>query len=1537
MKAATKRILCYILLCLFVLTTITASLTFGRYTSEKASDNDYKGDIEYILGDAIIINTIEEFFQAIENGYSNIQLGDELDNPLIISGGMSGVVSDLIIDLNGHEIQRNNREPILDVKDGINLTIIDTSADKTGSLYNPVGSVLKVSGGTLTAAAGIFESGPRSGKRDDKGGRVEIDSNYDEYAVAEGSAWSAPSGGGFDSQADIKPVQLFKRPESGSGKYEPAGDALLPIIAPKDAKTTGTNLAVNGNMYFDENSKVGYPVDGTKIITKDTYLYYTFESENMQFTDTAASGSAEYYYQYYVKGDESNGTVNFDYATNQKKKDENNESDTRVPVTVYVYNSVKGSADKNNSYAAINMASGNLYARAGYYYSYFGEKDTYCVNATGGYMAVTQGQFNAFGNGVGIQCAYDSEAGANEYLNITQGTFYSQDGDTIRVSGGKLEIGTADITKDATDSADDWFANGSAINVSGGGVTVNNSLEIFVEGSGCAGISSDGAGAVTANKNCTITLKGDKNVGIYSGETDGTSQPVIIGSQSSGEVTANITLAEGSSKSYGIYSAGGNVYIAGGGGSATFTLSGTELQGIYSTGGSVNIANGTAGGEVTFTINSDNVYSGSDPTASDAPYSRAIYSNGGNINIGTNGKTIATFNLDGSYLQGIHANGGNVKICTADVADTSATFNLGSQAEKGATNITGIATGTAGGAAAIVNIGSNSSTFTLNAYGKTMSGIFAQGGAVNLLGEATFVLDGSGMGGIYSVGGAVVLGAQSGAKPAKFTLTGSSMRGISVSGEASSATFNGVTTVNMSDGINDSYGIAASQGTLTFNNSVNITAEGVSAAAYGIYATGAGSVVDIGGETNITYIGSATSSNAIHNVGGTVAISATTKITFNGGAKNSNGIYNGAEQNIAGGTIGLGYQLNDNNELAKANDTAEFTVDLSEATKSTGIYSADGTINISGSKYSSTINESPGAELDNASIYATAGEVNFAAAGEGGVTLTSDCLGIVIRGTLNFDSGNVKINTPNGTAIYVYQGSLTAAENVTVNITSGINGNGWGVEGAERQTNIYNGVFVNGGSLTASGTFNVTHTGVANDDVGNGMNDGITPGYEYRDFKIKSFAVRVESLPDSLIDTTVAINKANIQSIIKEENGKIIGGGGGLYVSGGTVTLGNENSRQGDISITTQGTSYSGEYTVAGHANSNWKAPVPITGGHAVQVNGGELTIYNGTYKSALGNGILVSNGEATIQYGSFIGADPMKNDARMDVAGAAANYGFKMYGGEVVINDGTFGGNGSGAFVMGTGTDSGTAVANIYGGSFNVTGQAGFSVYQYANVIFGNDSNDIIEARGDAAGLVIETTPNGDAPTVTINAGTFESIRNSNGDGVWYGNGSAKLTITGGKFIGSSRAGLCIDNATQDSHKIVITGGTFEGSEAGLWYDKSAAVDDGLLIMGGTFEGDSGVYLAQNPWSQTWWGRETNNVAIVAGTFTGDSKAIGDASDNDVKVGDVLTMHIVYTDGNTTYYHYGYAAGVNGNAGGGRGGAVNDIGTSVTLTMQPK
>ena len=1189
MKQSVRKAFLYIVMLLFIATMFTASLTFGRYISERNSESDYSGDIEYILSDAIVISTIDDFFKAIENGYSNIQIGEELDNPLIISGGISDVRSDLTIDLNGHEIQRNNRQPLLNIQAGVTLTIIDSSKDKTGSLYNPVGSVLQLSGGTLTVAAGIFESGPRSGERDASGARVSDSGLYDEYASGGGTAWSSPNGGSFTA---TDRAVLY---EKNGAAYSPAGERPLPVIQPKTVAGANNNT-VNGNMYFDEGAAADI---GGGIICGDTYLYFTFEADNMEFSTVANNGSADYYYEYYVKGEQADGTVDFKYVGAARQ------SETDVLVTVYVYNNVKGSADGSADaegssppkYAAINMGSGNLYARAGHYYSYFGKADTYCVSATGGYMAVSNGYFNAFGDGVCVECAYAEKAGANEYLNISRGDFYSEVGDTVRVSDARagsavssISIGTAYIVKDSSAegyNADSQSLHGSAIKVTNGNLKISSGADIRLYGSG---------------------------------------------------------------------------------------------------------------------------------------------------------------------MNGIFADGGHIEAANAEIR-----FN---------------------------DVSSSDGQYAVEQYGAYNFGIFAQGGSITLDGNTGVYVSGTDSAGVYS------------------------------------------------------------------------TAEDKATQ---------GSNITIGG----------TSFNCVAELAEDAVLSATAVSTAGG-----NIIFNVGTAAIHSQGLGI---------------TASNIVRDSQS----------------------------GWTVQNS------GSVSFVQAQQG-------------------ESRTVTVNTPRGTGVYVYGGAIDIGSGVEFTVESDASQN---TPWQSDQLSAYSadGIYVQRGSLKSDGKLTVYHTGVENDPVGSGMNADIDSGYEYRDFAIKSFAVRVEGSQDSQDtqdtqdsqDTTVTLNKANIQSGIKEEDGTIKAGvGGGLYVSGGTVTLGNENSQQGDISITTQGTSYSGDYTVKGHEGSNWKAPVPITGGHAVQVNGGSLTIYNGTYQSALGNGILVSNGTAIIQDGSFIGADPVENNVRKDVAGAAANYGFKMYGGTVTINDGSFGGNGSGAFVMGTGPDTNVAQAKIYGGSFDVTGQAGFSVYQFANVTFGNDSNDsndsndIITAKGDAAGLVIETTPNGDAPTVTINAGTFESIRDSNGDGVWYGNGSAKLKITGGTFKGSSRSGLCMDAATSSSHKIVITSGTFKGSQAGLWYGKSAPVNDGLLIMGGTFEGtDYGVYLAQNPWTAG----PTNNVAIVKGTFKGGINAIGDASTtNQVKVGDVLIMHESYTVDGTTYNHYGYADGVHESTDY-NGTPVNNIGTSVTLEMRSK
>ena len=68
MTAKTRKALLYIFMSLFILTMFTASLTFGRYSAEQSSDSPYSGDFEYVLSDAIVVNSIDEFFDAINNG-----------------------------------------------------------------------------------------------------------------------------------------------------------------------------------------------------------------------------------------------------------------------------------------------------------------------------------------------------------------------------------------------------------------------------------------------------------------------------------------------------------------------------------------------------------------------------------------------------------------------------------------------------------------------------------------------------------------------------------------------------------------------------------------------------------------------------------------------------------------------------------------------------------------------------------------------------------------------------------------------------------------------------------------------------------------------------------------------------------------------------------------------------------------------------------------------------------------------------------------------------------------------------------------------------------------------------------------------------------------------------------------------------------------------------------------------------------------------------------------------------------------------------
>lgn len=706
MTAKTRRVLLYILISLVILTLFTASLTLGRYSGEYESDSDYSGDIEYVVADQVEVHSVEDFFAAINNGYSNIKIADDVDNPLIIMGGVSDVNSDLVIDLNGHEIQRNNREPLLNITQGVRLTIIDSSENQTGSFYNPVGSVLQISGGTLTIAAGSFESGPRSSDARDSQAL-----NLNEYAerLDDDSQhiinWSAPTQAKIDNDDRVSIVY------DNDGGY--TTNAGMPVIIPHvSSDGAGRGVTVNGNMYFSEesggyaywqrNSWLWQEIENS-LIPVDTYLYFTIEDKTVENTTISADGSADYFYEYYLEPIITEGeTTGYSYAGQPASLTEETPNGFRR-VTVYIYQDVKTSANDPTqdgtipNYAAIQMQEGNLYVRGGTYYSYFGVNNTYCVDATGGYMAVESGDFYAYESSVCVQCDY-AVADDNNYLRVTDGTFNSEVGDTVRVNNGRMTIQTVTFNKDASAvPGGDYRDNGSAINIAGGALEILTSAQFNLSGSYMDGISASGAASSVTANNATINFNtqqnqngsfsatdansynrgifadggkvvcnGNTSVRMGAENTNRTAQfcygiysvngAITCGTQGSGAQTAVYIYGRTgyTVENYGIATEGGTVSCYG---QTGITVYGQQSVGIYSSAAEIS-ENTYSGGEISisgtdFTCEI-RMYTGTNTLAENLS-GTAISTTGGNITFNVNSATIISDGLGITALNKIYS------------------------------------------------------------------------------------------------------------------------------------------------------------------------------------------------------------------------------------------------------------------------------------------------------------------------------------------------------------------------------------------------------------------------------------------------------------------------------------------------------------------------------------------------------------------------------------------------------------------------------------------------------------------------------------------------------------------------------------------------------------------------------------------------------------------------------------------------------------------------------------------------------------------
>ncbi len=467
MKENKRNVMIGIFLLLLCLTMISFSLTYARYSAEKRADGPASGDFEFVVANWFEVRNERELVAAVQNGYESIKISDDAEEPFIVTTGVSDVGADLVIDLNGKTLVRNSRAPLLNVKEGISLTVIDSSEEQSGAFYNPVGSTLRSEGGTLTVGSGSFESGPRA----------------DEYAK---DLFSAVE------------VQVFERNQDNSG-YTGQGTAAMPVI--------------QEGVYFG-NAPAGI---ANEYIAADTYLVYMWADCGEEIAVTASDAdNADFYYRYFA--DENGAATEEASAVRQ--------------VIVFGYNEVKGITQNGNprSFAAVEASGGEIRVRGGEYRSYFGTARSYAVYSSGGIMTVQENSniaFSSVGQGV---CVYCSESGAHSggssaSLSISTGTFSSELGDTVHVSGGRLDLNGGEFYKDASAQAEEEIG-GAAVRVTEGGsigttASADTPITFSITGSRAAGImldrsASGGSGSIVLPSAAFTFTGGQQNTGIVS-------------------------------------------------------------------------------------------------------------------------------------------------------------------------------------------------------------------------------------------------------------------------------------------------------------------------------------------------------------------------------------------------------------------------------------------------------------------------------------------------------------------------------------------------------------------------------------------------------------------------------------------------------------------------------------------------------------------------------------------------------------------------------------------------------------------------------------------------------------------------------------------------------------------------------------------------------------------------------------------------------------------------------------------------------------
>lgn len=831
MKKLSKRALnLFALTASFVVFMICALVsTFSKYVTTTNAPFEGSEYLDYTVNSVFVVKNQEELFAAINQGYGYLQMDKNIENPLIITEKAETLNSDLILDLNGIELQRNGYEPILNVKENVRLTIVDTSEEGTGALYNPVGSVFNITGGTLTIVDGAFESGPR----------------YSEYYSYNAKVLNANNATTKRTTVENAAGSVVMHTKQADGKFTAGASTTAPIIK-SYPQQTGEIVYKHGNLYFDEAV-----TKGNVTIKPDTYCYYrTSQDIALDMSDTSM---ADWYYTYYVKPD------SFDYvgATSNDA--------THIKITIYGYEKTiqkaMGISNSKDYYAAIQMQSGVLDVKQGAFNSYFGVDTTACVNAQGGTIDVAKGSFSsrspnattytqygvnvkeddalAFGEGyfnnyqwatqsyaVGGVTYYGNLAergeghcilnAGNANVNIKKGSFYSSNNNIVSMEDGKLDVGGGTFTKRLTNGLQTTdVAKMSAIYMKQGELGIANATctvlgastnglymldgvldvrdtDYDIEGNNTKGIQMlHGKLSVTGG---TCQIKGDTTYGIHS---------TVSGAGNFQVVDTSFVLTDGNNQT-GIYAENSQIVLTSSSNTSAvgaISIEGTDAKGIHVVGAS-SVVDSNA---YTYGIVGDR-------------------GNGIHMEDGTLSVDNAQYSITGASGIGINMNNGILTVQSASY-NLSGAQSIGIQMLSGKLNV---------------------ADATCNISGNSVYGIYSTvAGEGNFIVEDTsFTLtDGTAQTGIYAANGKIQLTNTKGGTLG-ISVEGENSKGLHVEGGAVESAGYNYTMAGAS-----SYGIYAKNGTIGVDGG-DITLSG-SQNCYGIYSDG-GAIQMQGGNIGVT-------------------------------------------------------------------------------------------------------------------------------------------------------------------------------------------------------------------------------------------------------------------------------------------------------------------------------------------------------------------------------------------------------------------------------------------------------------------------------------------------------------------------------------------------------------------------------------------------------------------------------------------------------------------------------------------------------------